>query len=33
MGIPEGTVRQRLWQARQILKEKLSVLIEGKHGR
>jgi RNA polymerase sigma-70 factor, ECF subfamily len=33
LGIPEGTVRQRMWQARQILKEKLSVLIEGKHGR
>lgn len=31
--IPEGTVRQRLWQARQILKEKLSVLLEGKHER
>lgn len=30
--IPEGTVRQRLWQARQILKQKLSVLLEGKHG-
>ena len=33
LGIPEGTVRQRLWQARQILKEKLSVLLEGEHGR
>ena len=31
--IPEGSVRQRLWQARQILKEKLSVLLEGKHER
>ena len=31
--IPEGSVRQRLWQARQILKEKLSVVLEGKHGR
>lgn len=31
LGIPEGTVRQRLWQARQILKEKLSILIEEKH--
>jgi RNA polymerase sigma-70 factor (ECF subfamily) len=31
LGIPEGSVRQRLWQARQILKEKLSVLLEGKH--
>jgi RNA polymerase sigma-70 factor (ECF subfamily) len=33
LGIPEGTVRQRLWQARKTLKEKLSVLLEGKHGR
>jgi RNA polymerase sigma-70 factor (ECF subfamily) len=33
LGIPEGSVRQRLWQARQILKQKLSVLLEGKHGR
>ncbi len=33
LGIPEGSVRQRLWQARQILKEKLSVLLEGEHGR
>ena len=33
LGIPEGSVRQRLWQARQILKEKLSVLLEGRHGR
>jgi RNA polymerase sigma-70 factor, ECF subfamily len=33
LGIPEGSVRQRLWQARKILKEKLSVLLEGKHGR
>lgn len=33
LGIPEGSVRQRLWQARQILKEKLSALLEGKHGR
>lgn len=31
--IPEGSVRQRLWQARQILKEKLSVLLEDKHER
>ena len=31
LGIPEGSVRQRLWQARQILKEKLSTLLEGKH--
>ena len=33
LGVPEGTVRQRLWQARKTLKEKLSVLLEGKHGR
>jgi RNA polymerase sigma-70 factor, ECF subfamily len=33
LGIPEGTVRQRSWQARQILKEKLAALLEGKHGR
>jgi RNA polymerase sigma-70 factor, ECF subfamily len=31
--IPEGSVRQRLWQARQILKEKLSVVLEDKHER
>jgi RNA polymerase sigma-70 factor, ECF subfamily len=31
--IPEGSVRQRLWQARQILKDKLFVLLEEKHGR
>lgn len=30
--IPEGTVRQRMWKARQMLKGKLSVLLEGKHG-
>ena len=33
LGVPEGSVRQRLWQARQILKEKLTALLEGKHGR
>lgn len=33
LGIPEGTVRQRLWQARKTLKEKLSALLEEKHGR
>lgn len=33
MGIPEGSVRHRLWEARQILKEKLSVLLEGNHER
>jgi RNA polymerase sigma-70 factor, ECF subfamily len=31
--IPEGTVRQRMWKARRMLKEKLSVLLEGQHGR
>jgi RNA polymerase sigma-70 factor, ECF subfamily len=31
MGIPEGTVRGRLMRARQILKEKLEVLMEGRH--
>ena len=29
LGIPEGSVRQRLWQARQFLKKKLFVLLEG----
>jgi RNA polymerase sigma-70 factor, ECF subfamily len=33
LGIPEGSVRQRLCQARQMLKEKLAVLLEGKHGK
>jgi RNA polymerase sigma-70 factor (ECF subfamily) len=33
MGIPEGTVRTRLMRARRILKEKLSALMEGRHGR
>ncbi len=32
LGIAEGSVRTRLLRARQILKEKLSVLLEGKHG-
>ena len=31
MGIPEGTVRTRLMRARQILKQKLSVLMGGSH--
>lgn len=31
--IPEGSVRQRLWQARQILREKLTILLEGKRGK
>jgi RNA polymerase sigma-70 factor (ECF subfamily) len=33
LGVPEGSVRQRLWRARQILREKLAALIEGQHGR
>lgn len=33
LGIPEGSVRMRLMRARQILKEKLSAVLEGKHGR
>jgi RNA polymerase sigma-70 factor (ECF subfamily) len=32
MGIPEGSVRTRLLRARKILKEKLSSLLEAKHG-
>lgn len=31
MGIPEGTVRTRLMRAREILKRKLSALMEGRH--
>ena len=30
LGIPEGSVRTRLMRARQILKEKLSAVLEGK---
>jgi len=33
LGIPEGSVRTRLMRARQVLKEKLSAVLEGKHGR
>jgi RNA polymerase sigma-70 factor (ECF subfamily) len=33
LGIPEGSVRTRLSRARQILKEKLSVSLEGRYGR
>ena len=33
MGIPDGTVRTRITRARKILKERLSVLMEGRHGR
>jgi RNA polymerase sigma-70 factor (ECF subfamily) len=32
LGIPEGSVRTRLMRTRQILKEKLSVILERKHG-
>src|SRR2546421_514015 len=32
LGIPEGSVRTRLMRARKLLKEKLSVLLEAKHG-
>jgi RNA polymerase sigma-70 factor (ECF subfamily) len=32
MGIPEGTVRTRLMRSRQLLKQKLSVLMGGAHG-
>jgi RNA polymerase sigma-70 factor (ECF subfamily) len=33
MGIPEGTVRTRLMRARQILREKLTALMEARHAR
>ena len=33
MAIPEGTVRTRLMRAREILKQKLGALKEGRHGR
>ena len=33
LGIPEGSVRTRLMRARQVLKEKLSAVLEGKRGR
>jgi RNA polymerase sigma-70 factor (ECF subfamily) len=33
MGIPEGTVRTRLMRAREILRQKLAALTEGRHGR
>jgi RNA polymerase sigma-70 factor (ECF subfamily) len=32
VSIPESAVRSRLFRARQILKEKLTALLEGKHG-
>jgi RNA polymerase sigma-70 factor, ECF subfamily len=33
MGIAEGTVRSRLMRARQILRQKLAVLMAGSHGK
>ena len=33
LGIPEGSVRTRLMRARELLREKLLVLMELKHGR
>jgi RNA polymerase sigma-70 factor (ECF subfamily) len=33
MGIPEGTVRTRLMRAREMLKQKLGALKEGRHGK
>ncbi len=33
LGIPEGSVRERLWRARKILKEKLTRLLGGSHER
>lgn len=33
LGVNEAKVRSRLFRARQILREKLSVILEGKHGR
>ncbi len=32
LGIGEAAVRSRLFRARQILRERLTVLLEGKHG-
>jgi len=32
-GVPEGTVRTRIMRARQILKQKLGTLMEGRHGK
>src|SRR5580704_11630966 len=32
LGINEAAVRSRLFRARRILREKLAVLLEGKHG-
>ncbi len=33
LGIPEGSVRTRLLRARELLREKLTALLERKHGR
>jgi RNA polymerase sigma-70 factor (ECF subfamily) len=33
LGIPEGSVRERLWRARRMLREKLSAILEGKRSR
>ena len=33
LGIPEGSVRTRLMRARELLREKLSALMDRKHGR
>lgn len=33
LGIPEASVRQRVFRARQLLREKLGALLEGKHAR
>ena len=33
LGIPQGSVRTRLMRARELLREKLSALLERKHGR
>ena len=33
LGIPEGSVRTRMLRAKELLRAKLSVLLEPKHGR
>jgi RNA polymerase sigma-70 factor (ECF subfamily) len=33
LGVPEGTVRTRLMRARQILRQKLTVLTENRYAR
>src|SRR6266571_4753668 len=33
LGIPEGSVRERLWRARKMLKEKLTRILGESHGR